>query len=373
VVGPYVITHVEVESGAIIRRAGATSDWSAILPAVHLEFINGRGNSRRGQSRKILGPVTLLGASRQCDFWLRDESVSTVHAGLVLTPDGLWVVDLLGRNGVLVDDRPAYWKHIHDGSLVQIGRFRFRVRFGDSNSRSGSDAEGRGDPEILPAPGRRKSSRGTVSEDSVMAMFQHMTEMQNQFFEQSQVQMQLMAQMLAHLGRSQQDSVRKDLTRIDEIGRELNVIRSQLAGAAGVDVEKQESRGRSRKKRNRRSRRAEAQLHLKPSETSKLAEQSPTPQLAAESPPGVPDRSRANQRPSRAVPESASPPVPGAGQAGFQGNSSPRLDDSQYDADCITPDTTEAHARLTKRMARLAQERNSRWRRVLNAFGRKPE
>jgi hypothetical protein len=38
-----------------------------------------------------------------------------------------------------------------------------------------------------------------------------------------------------------------------------------------------------------------------------------------------------------------------------------------------TADAAEAHARLTRRMAKLAQERNSRWRRVLQTLSRKPE
>ncbi len=374
VVGPYVITHVALDSGTIVRRAGSDSGQTPNLPLVHLEFINGRGKSRRGQMRKILGPVTLLGGSRQCDLWLRDESVSKVHASFVLTQDGLWVVDLLGRDGVLVDDRAAYWKNVHDGSLVTIGRFQLRVRFG-AIDREPVRAAGRGrDPEVLPAADRHKSSRGALSEDSVMAMFQQMTEMQNQFFEQSHVQMQLMAQMLAHLGRSQQDSVRKDLSRIDEIGRELDSLRSQLASAPAGDLEKQETVGNARKRRGRKARReqrARAQLQVTLPQNSN-PEDSKTAQPLSGKPAVAP-----SQTPSRHVEPSIAQPANPLAPAGREGsareNAAPRADGSQYDANCIPPATTEAHARLTKRMARLAQERNSRWRRVLNAFGRKPE
>ena len=51
---------------------------------------------------RIATSLTLIGASRQCDVWLKDESVSRVHASLALTPHGLWIVDLLGRDGVRV-------------------------------------------------------------------------------------------------------------------------------------------------------------------------------------------------------------------------------------------------------------------------------
>src|SRR6516165_2410593 len=84
VVGPYVITHVALETTMLARRDNQSSKLPADLPAVYLEFINGLGSSRNRQSRRVLGPVTLLGSSRQCDLWLRDESVSKVHASLVL-------------------------------------------------------------------------------------------------------------------------------------------------------------------------------------------------------------------------------------------------------------------------------------------------
>src|SRR5262249_6598303 len=68
-------------------------------------------------------------------------------------------------------------------------------------------------------------------------------EMQSQFFEHSQLQTKLITEMLSHLGRAQQASVRQDLARIDEIGRELNDIKTQLAqvpegGSAGRDVDR---------------------------------------------------------------------------------------------------------------------------------------
>jgi hypothetical protein len=39
----------------------------------------------------------------------------------------------------------------------------------------------------------------------------------------------------------------------------------------------------------------------------------------------------------------------------------------------VSPAAAEAHKRLTERMARLAQERNAGWSRILDVFGRKPE
>jgi hypothetical protein len=188
--------------------------------------------------------------------------------------------------------------------------------------------------------------------------------------------MQLMAQMLAHLGRSQQDSVRKDLSRIDEIGRELDSLRSQLATAPAVELEKQEAGGKSRKRRGRKARReqrARSQLQLTLPQNSN-PENSKTVQPLAAKPGPAPGRAPAGEvQPSTPVAQPAKPLAHSEHIGSDRENAAPRADGSQYDANCIPPDTTEAHARLTKRMARLAQERNSRWRRVLSAFGRKSE
>jgi hypothetical protein len=208
-----------------------------------------------------------------------------------------------------------------------------------------------------------------MSENSMMAMFQHMTEMQNQFFEQSQVQMQLMAQMLAHLGRSQQDSVRKDLSRIDEIGRELNAIRSQLAAEAKPSAASDESNSRARKKHARKpkqEKRTSEQLLLE------VPEESVGTRPAAGSASARPSGQTSSQsRPKPVIPQPAAPAAREDKSDSDRDTIEPAINVSQEFSN--PPDTAEAHARLTKRMARLAQERNSRWRRVLSAFGRKPD
>ena len=118
---------------------------------------------------------------------------------------------------------------LRSGTVVQIGRFRFRVLFGASHGQPAPRIEEGSTSRESQTSARGSSSGGSMSEGSVMTLVQHLAEMQNQFFEHSQLQMQLMTEMLAHLGRSQQVSVRQDLARIDEIGRELQDIKSQLA------------------------------------------------------------------------------------------------------------------------------------------------
>jgi hypothetical protein len=181
--------------------------------------------------------------------------------------------------------------------------------------------------------------------------------------------MQLMAQMLTHLGRSQQDSVRKDLSRIDEIGRELNAIRTQLAAEPKPVAASDESSSRSRKKRprkTRREKRAGGQLLL-----NVPVEPVGTQPPAGSPPARVASQSPGQSRPAPIIPQTANLPAREDSSDSDRDTIEPAIDDSHEFSD--PPDTAEAHARLTKRMARLAQERNSRWRRVLGAFGRKPD
>ena len=119
--GPYTITHVAPEGANSTAISTHVKPAPALL-AIELVLMNASSSSKERRVLRISTSLTLIGASRQCDVWLKDESVSRVHASLVLTPYGLWIVDLLGRDGIRVDGRPAYWKQLHDGSTIQIGR-----------------------------------------------------------------------------------------------------------------------------------------------------------------------------------------------------------------------------------------------------------
>jgi hypothetical protein len=51
----------------------------------------------------------------------------------------------------------------------------------------------------------------------------------------------------------------------------------------------------------------------------------------------------------------------------------PAMRQDPVDREYALPVSNEAHSRLTDRMAQLAETRNSAWRRVLDAFSRKPD
>jgi pSer/pThr/pTyr-binding forkhead associated (FHA) protein len=71
----------------------------------------------------------LVGRSDQCQLVLTDPSISRQHASLVRTPLGLWVVDLLAREGVYVNGTRVRWAWLAAGDAVRIGLFTLIVRY----------------------------------------------------------------------------------------------------------------------------------------------------------------------------------------------------------------------------------------------------
>ena len=71
----------------------------------------------------------MVGSSDECQLVLNDESVSRQHAALVPTPLGVWVVDLMTREGVHVNGEPVRWAWLADGDSLRIGRLAFTLRY----------------------------------------------------------------------------------------------------------------------------------------------------------------------------------------------------------------------------------------------------
>lgn len=65
------------------------------FPQSSLELLSARSQSRTGRILVLKPGVTLIGRSRVAQLRLKHQSVSHVHSSLVLTREGLWVVDLM--------------------------------------------------------------------------------------------------------------------------------------------------------------------------------------------------------------------------------------------------------------------------------------
>ena len=81
--------------------------------------------------------VTLVGRAPECKIRLSADDIATCHCGLVLTPSGLWVVDLSGR-GVVVDGERMRVSPLPHGAELTIGRFQIGIQIRRARSSEAS-------------------------------------------------------------------------------------------------------------------------------------------------------------------------------------------------------------------------------------------
>ena len=95
------------------------------LPEVHLEFLNAADNVDL-PIRRIL---TFAGSARGCKLRFEGDRISRVHCSLLLTPHGLWIIDLLGKGGTKVNGSLIRSDRLNDGDVLKVGQFQMRVRY----------------------------------------------------------------------------------------------------------------------------------------------------------------------------------------------------------------------------------------------------
>lgn len=127
-VGPFRVTLCNPVSAAPRRPdyvpTHADPDIARTRPSVQLEFRNGRRPKDRWTVNRVL---TLVGRADACKLHLSADDVAAYHCGLVLTPAGLWVVDLSGR-GVVVNGERMRVAPLPDGAELWVGRFLIACR-----------------------------------------------------------------------------------------------------------------------------------------------------------------------------------------------------------------------------------------------------
>jgi hypothetical protein len=229
------------------------------LPAVVLEFLNGRPPSPFWVMQQALA---LAGTSKRCSVRLLSRNVSRFHSSLLRTAEGVWVIDL--HRGTRVNEQPVRFARLGDGDLLQIGKFRMRVRFDTAPA----DAATRPEPAALPArlptparadinsaprlapvapnvPGPALRSPSPLPEEALVvqlvaqlgAVQQQMFEQQNhamlmqqRMLEQQQQAVFMLIQLLGALHQDQAEQIRGELERLGGITAELRSVHAQLHG-----------------------------------------------------------------------------------------------------------------------------------------------
>lgn len=101
--------------------------WEIIGPSITVEISNDETPGKK-KTWLVDRLVTLVGRTSRCAIRLNDECVSNVHCCLVLTPTGLWAVDVLGREGIVINEQPVRVGPLGMDDELRIGPFRIRLQ-----------------------------------------------------------------------------------------------------------------------------------------------------------------------------------------------------------------------------------------------------
>ena len=108
------------------KTRGQQTEVFGDLPDVHLELTN---RKLKGMNWPINRILTLLGRDNGCRITCGDERISRVHCSLLLTPFGLWVIDLLGRGGITINETKQSVALLNDGDELGVGHYRMRAAY----------------------------------------------------------------------------------------------------------------------------------------------------------------------------------------------------------------------------------------------------
>jgi pSer/pThr/pTyr-binding forkhead associated (FHA) protein len=193
--------------------------------------------------------LALIGRSPACKIRIVEPDVSKFHCSVVLTTVGAWVVDLLGQNGVFVNDEAVRCARIEDGDELRVGRHTLRARYdsppgplpGPNASTSGG-VLARVEPSYLvpfprptggfPAGTMPTTGQGGVIDPSVNLLVHQFGMMQQQMFDQFHQSMMMMFEGFAALHREQAGSIREEFDQVRKLSEEIEALRKETARLA---------------------------------------------------------------------------------------------------------------------------------------------
>jgi len=291
-IGPYELERLEsygpdpgnreTRPGPRVSPLVARSYDDQALPDVSLEFLNGPSRSACWPMNRVM---SLIGSASGCKFRLADSSVSPFHCSLLRTPLGLWIVDLLGPDGISVNDALVRCALLAADDVLRIGRYRIRMRIrfaGRVSDRSASEESRRvpiaetrptsqlpltpvfsdGDSAGSPSPAAhswqvlasevlasRDSSgqatsierispaihvpsrpeKGEITESLLVPLMNQFGQMQQQMLDQFQQAISMIVQMFGTLHRDQMATIREELDQLRDLTREFHAIKLELA------------------------------------------------------------------------------------------------------------------------------------------------
>ena len=211
------------------------------LPGVILEIRGAEGVPMRWPMDRVL---TLVGRSPACKIRLLEPGTSRYACGLVQTPKGVWMVDLMSSRGVAVNGVACRLARLEDGDILQVGGQSIRLTYDGTATRNGHQAQTGpiypgGGPHLpapidslaadgrLPAdPGqeawelvpeiilRQLGGRGGPSPAAGSAPFDHA--------------LMMLVRLLGEIHRDHLEVVREEMEQIRRLNREMGSLGAQV-------------------------------------------------------------------------------------------------------------------------------------------------
>jgi predicted component of type VI protein secretion system len=229
-------------------------------PLVTLEFQGDRWQQTRWPMNRMLA---LLGSAPCCKVRLHGPQVARTHASLVCTAQGSWVVDLLSPTGTWLNGQKVRLARLEDGDELRIDHFVMRIHCRPSDgfalgsaraaepveaAKNGFSLHGQITKMELGPPEREFAQDALVHKPQAVQnvvehtakamletvffpMVQQFSAVQNQMFDQFQQAMTLMFQMFDGLQKDQMQLIRAELTRVQELTQEIQVLHTEMKKA----------------------------------------------------------------------------------------------------------------------------------------------
>jgi len=238
-IGPFTVRYATSAPSASaltgINPLEARGTDVQLLPAMTLEFANGLTRQPRWRLNRIL---TLAGRATNCKLQLADVTVSRYHAAFVAAPQGLWVVDMLGKDGTRVNGERIRWAQLQDGDRVQVGKFLIRVW--QEGATPGSN------PSVVvsgPAgsqPTVRLPETVAAGDSPLTPLIGQFQRLRLQGYDEFHQSMLLTLQMFNVLQREKLTPVRDDLDQVYKLTRELQNLQAPATSESGTTTPEHE-------------------------------------------------------------------------------------------------------------------------------------
>jgi len=366
-----------------------------VLPTLTLEFPHGTTNgvADAPTTWRLDRPLTYIGQSQLCKIRLRSPSVSRFHCSLLRTPHGVWVIDLLGREGVKVNGAAFRSALLCDGDRLQVGDFEIRVHVESRRASAIPVAVPTNGAVLTPPvpvvqaavanlalattakparlaplpwptlpppqlPALPTAGATDSAQALLMAFANQFAQMQQQMFDQFQQTTVMMLQMFSSLQRDQFELIRQELDELRGLNREIHSLQLELAKHEAAP--------------------AGAANGKQPPAAPKLTAATAAPLAPAPKPPprlpSVPAPTPVFTSPARAVEsplaaqQTDPKPEPAKSKPAAE---TPAPSIPSIPAPTATPQAPaghDVHAWLSQRFTDLQQERQSRWQKLVGTL-----